>query len=1007
MRVEIAHLSDIHFKTSGNPLHQRIDELAAAIVSIDPAVDQYFVAFSGDVAQSGRTEEYEGAFDFVAGLRSAISKLRPHAEIGIIVVPGNHDVNHDLSHGVRAILLPSILEDETRINDRSIVEPILNPQMSFFEFAERVTGSAFPVTERIFFRRVFIVGDKSISFNCYNTAWASSLPETAAKHFPLAAFVETRVAYDLAIAVLHHPASWFEPNSAHRLRSHLEQTADVILTGHEHLELLFSKDSATGTKPQYSEGGVLQDWGNQSSAFSVILIDLDELQRREFQFKWTENLYKPVYASDWYPFERGHQFTRGAFQLTSAFSRQLNDIGTPFTHPWKATLLLEDLYVDPELTPLPTLGSTDDAISANQTDRLLSGGRILVGGADQSGKTTLVKVLFKRLHELQRVPVLLVGPAIETSTSGAVNEFILSAVRAQYEGDLSDEFAQLPSDRRALIIDDFDESVLNRRGRNEFLKQVCATFGTVILFASDVYWIEQLAMEPETESDLLNFAGWQLSEFSNHLRGRLIERWYGLGRETVVDEAHIARKIAGSQKLIQTLRGKNLFPSTPINILTVLQAEQSQRDLTVLGHGYIYEALISARLAAWPSEMPKDAVATLLASVAYDLFCKHKVTFSKDDLSDYVSLYFAQYRVRLPIDQLRRELLRCSLLEPFGDGYRFKYPYVYFYFVAKYMQRHMNDLQHMTNMRATIRDMTHALYVHENANILIFLVYLTQDRGVITDVIEYSRKLYSDYKACDMDKDVAFLNVVSDTRIQYQLPSSSPRENWHEEQRRLEESASDFESQSEDTDAATLNAAMKTLQVLGQVLRSFVGSLEASLKVEIARECYLLGLRSIMAMLSGVESQMPVLREAFVDWHLNSNADRSEAELLIEAERFIVVLCQMVVQTLIQRCAYAVGYEHLVDIYRDVLRTFEMPNIGVELIDHAIHLENFLSVDAEEVVRFYERIKRSVISGAVFRDLVYQYLKLFPTDHRTRQLLAEKLFFKVNDPRFLNPYKVN
>jgi hypothetical protein len=996
----LAHLSDIHFKVSGNAVNERRPKIASAILSIDPSAKHYFLVVSGDVAQSGAVAEYEVAYEFFSALRNDILAERPHAEVNIVVAPGNHDFNVTLATGAREILIGGVRADESKIQDVSIAEPILAPHENFFAFAERITGDKYPLAERILARRAFFVNSSLVVFYSYNTAWGSTVPENSGKTFPLPPS-STEVEHRLAVSVLHHPPSWFAPNEAHRLRGRLESNSDIILTGHEHEPSIYAKDLVSGEKPQYAEGGVLQEWGADRSAFNLIEFDLTNARQRRFVFEWKSGRYQSDQTRDWVSFSRGKQFHLGQFQPSASFHRLLNDVGTPFTHPAKASLTLDDIYVDLELAQFPTLRPQEKtgAVRASDSERLLAGGRVLIAGAEHYGKSTLAKVLCRRLQQQGEVPLLIDGTRLTRAVDTFLENFTLSAVAEQYGEAEARDFWQVPLAKRAIIIDDFDDSPMSARARDAVVTWLADRFGTIVVFVNDAYWIEQLTTETGVHGDLVEFAAWRLEELDAYLRSRLIERWFTLGGEISADEALLARRVAAAQKLIHTLRGRNIFPSTPLNVLTILQAHEMQRDLSVLGHGYMYEALISARLAAWPTTMPRDAVATLLASIAYDLFDSGRTVFSEAELGGYVRAYFDHFKIPLAIDGLKRELLRCLLLERFGDGYRFKYPYVYYYFVAKYFQRHLQYAEHVLALRSRVGEMTRALHVIENVNILIFLVYLTHDRTIIRELVQYARSIFATFEPSNLDADVAFLNVVSASSTRYQLPSTSPRENWHEEQKRL-----DFDgdgSSDDDTDAMTLNSAMKAVQILGQVLRSFAGSLEADLKVEIGRECYLLGLRMIAAMLSSVEKALPSLRSAYVQAHLEKRTDQSEAELGVEAERFAGWLSQILVQTLVRRVAYAVGYEHLTEIYRDVLRSFDPPTVAVELIDHAVHLDNCLAVDAEAVVRFYERVKKNLIPAAVLRELVYDYLRLFPTERRTRQLLADKFDFRANDPRFL------
>ncbi|AKU51819.1 hypothetical protein AKJ12_20000 [Xanthomonas arboricola pv. juglandis] len=62
-------------------------------------------------------------------------------------------------------------------------------------------------------------------------------------------------------------------------------------------------------------------------------------------------------------------------------------------------------------------------------------------------------------------------------------------------------------------------------------------------------------------------------------------------------------------------------------------------------------------------------------------------------------------------------------------------------------------------------------------------------------------------------------------------------------------------------DALSMNAAFKTLQVLGQILRNHAGEIERSEKLRIATTCSQLGLKVLDFMLSTIADHGPELLE--------------------------------------------------------------------------------------------------------------------------------------------------
>lgn len=65
MTALVLHLSDIHIKTSTDPILKRGKDIAASTFSSLPSASHVFIVVSGDIAYSGVKDEYNLAADFL------------------------------------------------------------------------------------------------------------------------------------------------------------------------------------------------------------------------------------------------------------------------------------------------------------------------------------------------------------------------------------------------------------------------------------------------------------------------------------------------------------------------------------------------------------------------------------------------------------------------------------------------------------------------------------------------------------------------------------------------------------------------------------------------------------------------------------------------------------------------------------------------------------------------------------------------------------------------------
>jgi predicted MPP superfamily phosphohydrolase len=265
MKICIAHLSDIHFKTTDDVVFDRASKIAEAINATSLNPDALLLAFTGDIAFSGKTSQYEIAAEFISQIRKRCS----FPQVFEFYIPGNHDLNFEKQPDTRAILLESIPSKIETIDLKGdIVKQLVSVQSEFFEFQAGVTsGKLLDSSQQLFNSIVWHINGGALRVNCLNTAWMSQNPEVAGKIvFPVHAVSEDKQPSELTITALHHPYNWLAPDNKRRLQEIIESLSDVVLTGHEHESDVYLRVADTGVT-HYIEGSVLQDHDSQYSAF--------------------------------------------------------------------------------------------------------------------------------------------------------------------------------------------------------------------------------------------------------------------------------------------------------------------------------------------------------------------------------------------------------------------------------------------------------------------------------------------------------------------------------------------------------------------------------------------------------------------------------------------------------------------------------------------------------------------------------------------------------------------
>jgi hypothetical protein len=717
---------------------------------------------------------------------------------------------------------------------------------------------------------------------------------------------------------------------------------------------------------------------------------------------------------------RNRAARRSSFEINPQFLRELNDPGTGFTHPRKAELKLDDLFIYPALSTesLKRLRRVLEGPKIIESEKVLryvaATEKVLILGGDKSGKTSLAHMLFldlKRKHGL--VPLLLKGTELKSTNERTIVDLIHATFEGQYYPDRLEPYMQLEPSKRVLIVDDWDKTRLNWKGQAAVLAVIGTYFGKTIVFAGDV--LRALALATRESDPFKDFEDSEIRQFGNVLRGKLIDRWEDLGRECTANEGTLVHEIHDAEKLIVTVLGKNLLPMYPLMILSVLQIAEAAKnaDPQAGSYGALLEALIFKVLGKVSTGFPDFQTKIVFVSrLAFHLFKTRHHNVTKAEVQDLTDDYFSEYSIRLEAGSILSDLEEARIVHESGGNYYFSYTYYYYYFVARYLADNLRDSKNQAHVRSVLEDMVDKVHSDEYSKILMFVVYRTQDADLIQRILRNARQIYAGHTPCDFERDVEFVNRLYKEAPKMLLPATDVRENIEESRRRLDAAedvptdvvpiAQDDPVQYDEEldDLLKTNIALKTLEIIGQVIRNFAGVLRKEEKVEIAREAYQLGLRTLNAVLRIGETNLEELRSYIA--MLISEYKAFDAKKLEErTDLAVVYLTRRVAYSFVKKISYAVGHPILDQTYRDVLGE-EGDRTSIRLVDLSIKLDHLSGFPQDDVMELSKRLKRkNFFSTAVLRDMVANHLYLFYVGEKTRQAVGKELGIETHSPRMM------
>ena len=169
MKIAIIHLSDFHIQSDKEYLDVKIEKLLTAL-NILGKIDDYAIVFSGDLANSGKINEYKSSRHVFSKIIRGIKQKNENRFINLMLIPGNHD-----------LCLPKGARDRKYIQEHyenKTIRSILPDEIGFLDNFYNYSHAYMRVPyDKILDRRFCTYGDYKIQFILINTAPFSTLEQ--------------------------------------------------------------------------------------------------------------------------------------------------------------------------------------------------------------------------------------------------------------------------------------------------------------------------------------------------------------------------------------------------------------------------------------------------------------------------------------------------------------------------------------------------------------------------------------------------------------------------------------------------------------------------------------------------------------------------------------------------------------------------------------------------------------------------------------------------------------
>ena len=581
MRIQICHLSDIHFVEEKNAIEDKKDAMCRAILEYAHRDEEILFLVSGDVVQSGYGKQYEKAMDFFLYIQDALKKQK-NIQSHFIFAPGNHDAiinEEDLDEKNRRKIVLSKKDSLEPKELQYYQEKMCEKQRNYFDFIRSFdeesiikinTGTSLLEQYQI------NISKQDIFINVLNTSWISQIKEKPGEIFIPKVVYEQKIVKKngLNITMYHHPSNWMHPDDKIYFDSAIRRQSDIIFVGHEHCgreEYILSRD----VQFDIEYGEVLQDETYEYlSAFKIHYIEDGSICTRIY--RW-DNVREYYNGTELPPKKIGDNIDKTICFLPE-YREKLNSIEMQISHPRKKKVYLSDLFIFPNIEAYNSKKSFEESTKekvtvygGNLLEYILENRFIEFSGGQKVGKSALARMISLNLEQIGVHAIILDCKKITNWSIKNVQKVEEYAIYEGYGKKDVHLYRQLLPHQKIIIFDNIDV-IRDKTFKREMMMYFSNFYNYIVSFTNMSY---ELAMVGETihQETELEFKHCTIKELGYKQRNRLYKKWYLLdeGDGNYIVEEELEKKVKEATNTINTLKGNGYMPCIPPNIIIILQ----------------------------------------------------------------------------------------------------------------------------------------------------------------------------------------------------------------------------------------------------------------------------------------------------------------------------------------------------------------------------------------------------------------------------------------------------
>lgn len=997
MDIGIIHLTDLHIEEKTD-IGNKINSLKNAIANEFYDISKKYLIVTGDIANTGKKSEYEYAKKLISVIINELDIVK------IVIVPGNHDCNFEYDNQIRknCVLNPDY---NTIGDDGSVIEQAIHIQRDFWEFYSEFNDLP---NSKLAYQINDTVDGKKICFNCFNTSWMSSIEEKPGNlFFPVKILDTIENENNISISVLHHPLSWFSPNSRSEFQDYLDSIFVVKLMGHEHENKSISITNLdTDINVLEFSGEAFNDNNASNSGFQIIRIRLEENNLILKKYEWKDDIYENK-SEKKIPLQKG---SNRKLKIRDTLFKDLDDIKIPLLIEGK-NIPLSKIFVFPDLEEkkkdYKKLDSYIDSQELLNSETLK---RVVVYGESQIGKTSLINILFIRLFNSGFYPFLLNGKDIK---SKEIDKIIKKKFHKIYSDDSQiDRYFQIEKKRKILLIDDFHKNTLNFQNLKQFIIEANLKYENIIITTGS-----STELSADTQSIFNEYRKLTIRPLGYAKTDSLITNYYRRKNDFLsLGEQEKLTTIKTIFDQIRNLSGDKTLPSYPIFILSLLRTlDEATCNLNETSYGYCYESLLylAFKSEAKLKENQLTYYLSFIEQLAFALFNEKKMEFNES----FLSSFYDNYKTNHFIDEfylLKSKLIDSYILKEYDGVYQFGYKYIFYFLVAKHIAGIIQEKEGKNIINALFENLDR----EENANILVFITHHTKNNEFIEESVLRTMEPFEKVEPITLKKDCNYYSLISglaeNVTKEILKADINPDERRKENLRDIDKNNKIISTGNEiDESFKPYVKAVRSIDIVSQIIKNRIGYLTKDKIATYVEEIYLAGFRMIGAIGETYKKAKDEILDNIVESILNEREKKAKhrkyllsksmdkEEIKNEVNKFFEIINLQICLGIFSKLADSVGIKDIKmqEIYSNVANKINTP--AAKLVSFSIKSYCYDDVSTHEIEELSEEFEKNPVALKILKARVISYVYNNHIDFKKKQKIADilKLEFRSTQKR--------